>query len=137
MVKAAGSCLCGQLRIEVDGDPVVMVHCCCTDCQKASGGGHMTNARFREEDVKITGGYTTYGVKAKSGNINYRHFCPTCGGRGFGTNSGRPGLVNVSVGILDDTSWFEPQMAIFMCDHRDWDRFPEDLPAFDEYPPEK
>ena len=135
MVKAVGQCLCGQLKISVDGDPVVMVHCCCTDCQKASGGGHMSNARFRKEDVTITGEYATFGVVAKSGNTNYRHFCPTCGGRGFGTNSGRPGLVNVSVGIFEDSSWFEPQAAIFTCNHRHWDDLGEDLPKFDEYPP--
>ena len=136
MVKAAGSCLCGQLKIEVDGEPLVMSHCCCKDCQKASGGGHMTIARFAEKDVRISGAYTTYGVVAKSGNTNYRHFCPVCGGRGFGTNSGRPGQINVSVGIFDDSSWFTPRAAIFMCDHREWDEFPPDLAVFDEYPPQ-
>ncbi len=134
MVEAKGACLCGQLRIEVKGDPIIMVHCCCKDCQKASGTGHMTNARFHETDVRITGEYTSYGVKAKSGNINYRHFCPVCGSRGFGTNSGRPGQININVGILDDSSWFRLQMVIFDCDRREWDEFPESLPRYEEYP---
>lgn len=135
MVKAKGSCLCGQLRIAVDGDPLVMAHCCCVDCQKASGGGHMSIARFREQDVVITGEYATYGVIAGSGNTNYRHFCPTCGGRGFGTNSGRPGQINVSVGIFEDSSWFAPKAAIFTRDHRHWDDLDGELPQFEEYPP--
>ncbi len=135
VISAKGRCLCGQLQIEVNGEPVAMVHCCCHDCQKASGTGHMSIARFREADVRITGRYATWGVKARSGNINYRHFCPECGGRGFGTNSGRPGLINVSVGMFEDSSWFRPQAVIFDCHRQPWDHFAEDMPRYEEYPP--
>jgi len=134
MVKTTGSCLCGQLRVEVDGEPLVMAHCCCKDCQKASGGGHMTIARFRKEDVKVSGEYATFGIVAKSGNTNYRHFCPECGGRVFGTNSGRPEAVNVNIGVLEDQSWFKPQAAIFTRDRQEWDELPPELRQFEEYP---
>ena len=134
-VRTTGSCLCVQLRIEIDGEPLTMVHCCCEDCQKASGAGHISGARFREEDVRITGEHASYGVKTRSGNINTRHFCPRCGSRVFGTSTGRPGIVTVYVGVLDDTSWFRPAAVIFDEHRRAWDVFPEDLPRFDTVPP--
>ena len=36
MNKATGlSCACGQVRLEVDGNPIVTVECCCNSCRAA------------------------------------------------------------------------------------------------------
>ena len=41
-MKASGGCLCGAVRYENDGDPIFAGHCHCTDCQKATGTGHVS-----------------------------------------------------------------------------------------------
>ncbi|RYD89156.1 MAG: aldehyde-activating protein, partial [Sphingomonadales bacterium] len=34
-----GGCLCGAVRYEAAGEPIVSGHCYCSDCRKASGSG--------------------------------------------------------------------------------------------------
>jgi hypothetical protein len=43
----------------------------------------MSLAFFKKEDVTIRGATASYASTADSGNINTRHFCPTCGSRGM------------------------------------------------------
>src|ERR1700756_56299 len=107
-----GGCLWGAVSYTISAKPIRMAQCHCKDCQRASGTGHMSLAFFRKDDVAVTGATKSFPVTADSGNTNTRHFCPQCGSRIFGENSGRPGMVGVSVGILDDNSWFAPQRVV-------------------------
>jgi hypothetical protein len=50
-----GRCLCGAVTYEVDGDPVVVAHCHCADCQRVSGAGHTTGAMFPASKLVIRG----------------------------------------------------------------------------------
>ena len=111
-----------------------MGQCHCRDCQRTTGTGHISNARFKREDVSINGETRTFAVKADSGNINTRHFCPTCGSRLFGENSARPGFMNVTVGTIDDTRWFEPQWVFYKKRQPMWDITTEDVPCHDGMP---
>ena len=105
---ATGRCQCGAVSYTIAAPPVGMGQCHCKDCQRATGMGHISVARFNRKDVKIEGVTKTFAVSADSGNINTRHFCPDCGGRLFGENSAFPGMINVSAGSIDDNSWFSP-----------------------------
>ncbi|WP_291003259.1 GFA family protein [Hyphomicrobium sp.] len=132
---AQGRCQCGAVSFSVAAPPVTMGQCHCKDCQRASGTGHMSNARFRRLDVTISGETKTFAVKADSGNVNTRHFCPTCGSRLFGENSGRPGFMNVAVGAFDDHTWFDPQWVLYKNSQPLWDITAEDVPCYDGMPP--
>ena len=131
---ATGGCLCGAVRYSLANAPVGTGQCHCKDCQRASGTGHMSIARFKAEDVTMTGTTSSFASTADSGNINTRHFCPTCGGRVFGQNSGLPGIVNIAVGSLDDHSWFQPQRIVYAKDRPTWDITTTDVPNFDRMP---
>ena len=63
------------------------------------------------------------------------HFCPQCGGRVYGQNSARPGIVGVAVGAVDDNDWFEAQAVVYAAQRPRWDVTPTDLPSFDRMPP--
>jgi hypothetical protein len=132
---ATGRCQCGAVSFALAAPPVTMGQCHCRDCQRTTGTGHISNARFKREDVSISGETRTFAVKADSGNINTRHFCPTCGSRLFGENSARPGFMNVTVGTIDDTSWFEPQWVFYKKRQPMWDITTEDVPCHDGMPP--
>ena len=132
---ATGRCLCGAVNFTAVAPPVTMGLCHCKDCQRATGTGHISNARFRREDVTITGETKTFATTADSGNINTRHFCPTCGSRLFGENSGRPGFINVTAGVIDDNSWFNPQWVFYKRAQPAWDLTTEDVPHYDRMPP--
>src|SRR5262245_11032370 len=91
-VQITGRCLCGAVTYSINGQPLGMGQCHCKDCQRASGTGHLSLARFKKDDVTIKGQTRSFASKAESGNINSRHFCPTCGSRIYGENSARPGV---------------------------------------------
>lgn len=131
---ATGRCLCGAVRFTIKAEPVGMGQCHCKDCQRASGTGHMSIARFKKEDVAIEGKTGSYASTADSGNINTRHFCPTCGGRVFGENSAYPGLINIAVGCVDDHRWFSPQRVVYAKSRAVWDVTSTTIPNFDKMP---
>ena len=112
-----------------------MVQCHCTDCQRVSGGGHLSIARFKGDDVAISGETKTHSVTADSGNAVTRHFCPTCGSRLFSETTGRPGIIGVVAGAFDDHAWFDPDMVIFKHSQPLWDITTEDVPCYDALPP--
>jgi hypothetical protein len=134
-IEASGHCLCGAVRIAVKGTPVRMAQCHCKDCQRGAGTGHASNAFFRTEDVEISGDTKSFTLTADSGNSLVRHFCPVCGARTHGTNTGRPGIVLVPVGILEDTSWFAPQVVVYTRSRPAWDITADDIPSFEAMPP--
>ena len=115
--------------------PKMMIQCHCLDCQKASGAGHSSNAYFDESTVTIEGEAAGYTVIADSGNEMTRYFCPKCGSRLFGRNSGRPNLVSIQVGCLDDQSWFSPQAVLYTSRRHDWDITSDEVSSFEEMPP--
>ena len=133
-IEASGQCLCGAVRIAVNGTPVRMAQCHCKDCQRSTGTGHASNAIFNKADVTITGETKSHVVTADSGNAHTRHFCPACGTRIFGESSGRPGFVVVPVGIFDDMSWFAPQAVIYTKSRPAWDITTDAVPSFEAMP---
>ncbi len=115
-----GGCLCGAVRYEVDGPPVVVAHCHCINCQKASGSSHSTGAMFRDEQIRLTGNVAEYKYKADSGHEVTRVFCPTCSSSILGHNTGMMGFSTITLGTLDDSSEFEPQVTIFARNRKAW-----------------
>ena len=131
---ATGHCLCGAVSYVIKGEPVGTGQCHCKDCQRASGTGHMSIARFKAEDVTLTGTTASFGSTADSGNINTRHFCPKCGSRLYGQNSAAPGILNLAPGCMDDNDWFRAQRVVYTKDRPSWDVTPTDVPNFERMP---
>ncbi len=129
-----GGCLCGSVRYEVDGEPAVVAHCHCINCQKASGSGHSTGAMFRDDQLRVIGNTASYKYKADSGHEVTRVFCPTCSSSIFGRNTGSEGFSTITLGTLDDSSQFEPQVTVFARNRKSWDIMDESVPTFDAQP---
>lgn len=129
-----GGCRCGNVTYEISGDPVVVAHCYCRDCQRASGAGHTTGAMFPVEAISIKGSMSEYRSKAESGSTVSQLFCGTCGSRLFGRNTGMPGFMTLAVGTLDDPDLVEPQVAIFARTRPHWDAIDATVQIFDAQP---
>ncbi|MFT5259033.1 MAG: hypothetical protein ACI9J2_002295 [Saprospiraceae bacterium] len=129
-----GQCLCGDIQYTVSDQPIRQAQCHCTDCKKASGTGHISQVFFKEEAVSIVGKTSFFEVIANSGNANSRYFCPRCGSRLFGRNSGRPGVVGIMAGSFSDSSWFVPDVILYTKDKQVWDETSEQVPNFEAMP---
>ena len=132
--KITGGCLCGQIKIEIAAEPVMAVHCHCTDCQKTSGSGHTEHLLFPKAATKISGKVSEYRSKADSGNTKTGAFCPNCGSPVYGTSSGFPDMLTVRAGTLDDPGIFRPQMAVYAVRRPKWDYMDPALPSVDRMP---
>ena len=55
-----GGCLCGAITYKISGEPIVVAHCYCRDCQRISGAGHTTGAMFPVPQISVTGEMAEY-----------------------------------------------------------------------------
>jgi hypothetical protein len=130
----SGRCLCAAVTYEIDGDPVVVAHCHCTDCQRLSGAGHTTGAMFPVDQIRVHGKVSEFRVTSEVDSRVTRTFCPTCGTSLFGRNTNMPRFMTVSVGTLDDPNSVTPQVVIFARTRRTWDVMDTSLPTFETQP---
>ena len=105
-------------------------HCQCRDCQRASGGGHADLLGFLASKFQLTGELKIHDVKAASGAVVSRGFCPSCGNPILLLSSGFESLAFVTAGSLDDPGLFRPEMTIFASRGHPWDRPSPHLPVF-------
>lgn len=129
-----GRCLCGSVRFEVDGEPTIVAHCHCEDCQRLTGAGHSTGAMFSTENFRITGELGEYELRSDNGNVVTRVFCPSCGSPIFGRNTGMEGFLTISLGIFDESAGFEPSVIIFARNRKPWDLMDESIATFEAQP---
>jgi hypothetical protein len=129
-----GGCLCGAVRYEVVGKPVIVAHCHCEHCQRGSGAGHSTGAMFPVSRFSIQGAVSEYVIPSEDGNAVVRVFCPRCGSPIFGRNTVTTGHVTISLGTLDDSSDLAPEVVVFASNRKPWDVMDESLMTFETEP---
>lgn len=134
--RYSGGCLCGALRYEAVGEPM-MGHCYCGDCRKASGSGFIPFMGFPASAVRFTGESVAFVSKSARGSDATRNSCPVCGGLVFGGLRGVDESHTIYAGSLDDASLFQPRIAIFNRQRPAWAAIPEGLAVFEDMPGER
>lgn len=129
-----GGCLCGAVRYEAVGEPIVTGHCYCRDCRKASGSGFAPFMLFDAAAIRFTGETIQFRSPAFRGGEAVRNSCPTCGGLVFGGIVGVDADHTIYAGTLDDPSRFAPMVAIFTRDRPDWAALPPGAMTFETMP---
>jgi hypothetical protein len=130
-----GACQCGAVTFETRGEPAAVLQCHCLNCQKSSGAGHVPFAVFPDAQLSIEGKTKSFAYKADSGATATSVFCPECGSSMFSTTTGFPGTTAVRLGVMDDSSIFQPQIEVYMKRLRKWDHDLKGTPAFEMMPP--
>ena len=127
------SCCCGQLRIEVQGEPRGVGVCHCLECQRRTGSVFAALASFRAP-FKVAGDATEY-VRAGDAGARFRfRFCPVCGSTVFHTEEGVDGSVGVAVGAFGDPAFPPPQVSVYECRRHPWVHLPAGVIVFDKDP---
>ena len=78
-MQLKGRCYCGELRYEVEGDPVIKGQCHCRECQYVSGGGPNFIFGFREKGFAYTTGQPASFSRSDLDSPVTREFCAKCG----------------------------------------------------------
>jgi hypothetical protein len=119
-----GSCLCGAVRFEVDGDLPGPDACHCTKCRKFSGH-YGAGTDVPRECVTIEGGdnVTWYSSSEKV----RRGFCKTCGASLFFDPIYRD-WIGLSMGAFDGPTDTRLAIHIFVADKGDYYDITDGLP---------
>lgn len=134
-MQRTASCLCGDLRITVEGDPALVNMCSCEECQRRSGSVFQIGAFFDESQMKsVEGEFNVYSRTGGSGNMIDLHFCPNCGVSVFFRPQARPTVLGVHGGCFADPNFSKPDTAGWTRRKHDWVVVPDETKAFDENP---
>src|SRR5215831_11237521 len=117
-IPFTGGCACGAIRYECTGEPIMMFKCHCRDCQKLTSGGFAPAVIVPAQAFRLTRGQLRHHFTLSIGRGRHRRgFCPECGSLVTGGEfEERSKSVGILAGTLDDPSWFQPQMDIFVSD---------------------
>ena len=117
-----GSCLCGVISYEVEGEPIATAVCHCEHCQRQSGGAFSVNLVVREDQVSITGPIKTFEDRGESGDAVYvyRRFCGNCGSPIVSELVEPAGILALKAGTLDDRSSVQPQVEAWCVSKQPW-----------------
>ena len=74
-----GSCFCGAVEVQAEGEPAGMGYCHCSSCRSWSGGPVNAFTLWPPENVKVTKGESHVASFQKT-EVSDRTYCAKCGG---------------------------------------------------------
>ncbi len=100
MTERVASCSCGSLTARITGEPLRISVCHCLACQLRTGSVFGVQARFRREDVAVSGESTAFTRIPDDGGTITFHFCPNCGATVYYEAEGLEGFYGIPSGCL-------------------------------------
>jgi hypothetical protein len=130
-----GGCQCGAVRYRVSAEPLRLSMCHCTQCQHQSGSAFGMSLIVADTAFELLqGSLKTWTRSSDSGRMVACSFCPECGTRIHHKADSYKGYTNVKPGTLDDTSWLEPTISIWMSSKQPWVVVPEGITLEERQP---
>jgi hypothetical protein len=134
MRTRTASCSCGQLSIEVQGEPLGNGICHCLACQRRTGSVFAALAGFAAP-WKVSGLATEFVRVGDQGARFTFRFCPFCGSTVFHTEQGFEHThVAVAVGTFADPTFPPPQDSVYECRRHSWVQLPIAIRRHDKDP---
>jgi hypothetical protein len=109
------SCNCGNVRLQMQGNPIRIGICHCQICRRQTGSCFNFFAVWTAEHVAIFGK-----TKSWKHTTDHRHFCGTCGSSVFGIVDGSH-EVEIAVGAFDEApSDLSPSYELWIGRREGW-----------------
>jgi len=129
-----GSCLCKNVRYEIDGELGDFGYCHCTSCRKASGSAHGANAPVDRARFRLIGGDDTL-REYESSPGKRRVFCSACGSPIYAYIVTTPDVIRIRLGSLDKPFTKQPKAHTFVSDKAPWEPIEGGIPQFPGWAP--
>jgi hypothetical protein len=132
-VAREGGCACGAVRYRLASEPL-FIHCChCLNCQRQTGSAFVINLLIEADRVELLAGDPRpVDVPRDDGSKQRIYRCPTCQVAVY-SDYGRPEVLFVRGGTLDEPSGVTPDVHIYTRSRLPWITLPDGIPAFDGY----
>ena len=122
-----GSCLCGRVQYEYDGEIDEISLCHCSQCRKAQGTAFAAVAPVRAERLNFTQGQQC--LKAfRATPEKERVFCAECGSPLYSARDDLPEVKRLRLGTLDTPVVASKQYHAFVASKACWFEIKDDLP---------
>jgi hypothetical protein len=131
-----GGCRCGAVRYTVQVESLPPTYAChCLDCQSSSGSAFSQQAILTDGMLQIDGETRMYEVPRPGGRISRQYICERCLTRLYNTNTGRPGMIALRAGTLDDSDQLDVVAHIWTKRKQAWIAIPPGVPSWPEAAP--
>ena len=131
--KHSGSCLCGQVRFEVEGAFESFFLCHCEYCQKDTGSAHAANLFSSQARLLWISGEHNVRTFDLPSTRHSKSFCATCGSA-LPKLQMNGALLAVPAGSLDSDVSIRPTAHIFVASKANWDDGLERVPRVERLP---
>lgn len=124
-MELTGGCLCGAVRYRISAAPIVVTHCHCSMCRRASGAPFVTWITVPSDGFAHTGSEP---ASYRSSPEVRREFCGRCGASLAFRGDAHPEEIDISAGSLDDPGRVTPRDHIWAGSMVPWLEFDDGLP---------
>jgi len=100
-----GSCLCGSITIQSEGEPVLVAACHCESCRKHTGAPVAVFVDYEIQNVHFSGDPLK---KYVSSQDVVRGFCDICGSTMTYEGLNTPNMIHIHLGVFDRPDLFTP-----------------------------
>ncbi len=128
-----GSCLCGEVKYEINSSLYNVSHCYCSMCRKSHGAAFATYAALDPDKFQWTSGADLVMEYISSPEMG-RCFCRKCGATLAAVEDGK--ITYITLGTVDGDPGVRPKGNIFVASKAPWYEITDTLPKYDEYPPD-
>lgn len=132
-MNTQGSCLCNQVRFELEGEFKNFFLCHCSYCRKGTGSSHASNLFASPGRLTWLAGEDQVKTYNLPDTRHKRSFCLNCGSA-LPTVLKEGRLVMVPAGCLDDAVEVEPTAHLFYASRANWEDSIGVAPKLDGYP---
>lgn len=131
--KNAGSCLCGNVKFELEGSFESFFLCHCKYCQKDTGSAHAANLFTTNSKLSWLSGEDLVKTFNLAQTRHVKSFCTNCGSAVPSIqNNGE--LIVVPAGSLDVPVNIRPRAHLFIGSKASWEDKLDELPSFEGLP---
>jgi len=128
-----GSCLCGAVRFEVEGDFQRFYLCHCGHCRKDTGSAHASNLFASRATLRWVIGKDQITCFTLPSTRHSKCFCSTCGSA-LPSVQPEGALLVVPAGSLDSDVPLKPDAHIFGSSKAQWDNGLDEVPMIEGSP---
>lgn len=127
-----GGCQCRAVRYRVVGAPIAAALCHCAMCRRANAAPAVAWALFGRPQVDFLNLHPTL-YESSPGCL--RGFCPRCGTQISFAADYLPGLVDLTIGSLDNPEAVTPSFHCWHGQRLEWAEWADTLPRYARHPP--
>ncbi len=133
--KISGSCLCGDVQFEIEGNFDRFYLCHCDRCRKDTGSAHAANLFSRTARLTFRSGAEHVRTFTLPGTPHTKTFCERCGSA-LPSRQLEGKLLMVPAGSLDDAVPRRPDAHLFTACRANWDHDLHQVPTVAGLPAE-